>query len=470
MSYVINLNSGISVRASFLNGGSPPTPPDPPTPPEPPTPDVDTDSITFLHISDIHEALSTDEEHDSLRECMKMMDNPYENIAFTVYTGDSDLDDTKVFDFENSDLGKLLKSFNTSDRDLLVVNGNHDIWGGTTNNVPTITQARLATSRLETIMGKKVNWGGELYNGQRTWSYWYKDYQLSEENNGPKLRIIGIDSYQCYRTIGSPINDGYTRYDVTYYSYDVVTNSAGTEIKVGNQIKWFADRLRELKAGDYLLIALHEPPVASFDTDLSYWKGEDETGKIKNSFYSDRLVGWGFAENNGDIWPRIINAYQKSQKITFTVPNKNRRHGSMAEATNWIDVVVDEDFTSVTAPCTFLGYLCGHIHADICCPHPNSSYNKDNTLGHSDQLIMCVDCSTNTNKGLYSSDILAGNRVNPLLINKVTINFKDKRIKIERIGNNQFTDSSGKKAIGTRKSITFDFNANIIEQDYGPAE
>lgn len=463
MYYVVNLNEPTRVRANFLgnNGG---TGTDPVV--------IPTDTVTFLHISDIHEALS-ETGNDSLSWCKRMMDDPNENIAFTIYTGDSDMDDTKVFDIDTNPLGQSLLNFNTDTRDLLVINGNHDIWGGVTGaNVAAanINTSTAATEKLYKIMGNKVNWGGKLRanNTKRTWSYWYKDYTIEVEGKSSILRIIGIDSYQCYRLSTSASTDGYVKHNVVYYSYEDIERSSGDDIPVGNQIAWFADRIKDLGPNDYLLVALHEPPVAanhltSNDTPIDYWKGTytegDNEGKIKNSFYSDNLINWGTAVNNGDIWPMIIHAYQNKERVTFEVSNKN---SGSTEATNCINVVGDEDFTNST-PCTFLGYLCGHKHADICCEHPKLEYNN--------QLIMCVDCSSDSSKALGNSDILYKYRVgHPVLINKVTIDFSNKRIKIERFGNNQFTGANGSTSIGTRKSITFNFNAQIVAQEYGEPE
>lgn len=435
MSYVINLNSGISVRASFLNGGSPPTPPDPPTPPTP----VSGNTMKFYHISDIHCYYNLPNGvEDSLGKSKQLMEQEGNDAAFTVFTGDYSRENA-LFS-PNVDVSKSLyeglinfkkDSAGNEPYDLLMVNGNHDAWSGF-GIPPTLNSCKAATNYLHKVMGDKVVWGDK----QNNWSYWYKDYSVPNKN--AKLRIIGIDSYQ-YSATTAKIGEYYNQYDVMYLT---------------EQIDWVVQRIKELKPEDYLLIALHEPPIARVRENQKTVADVININN-KNSFTSYNLKGWWYRYNNGDVWPKVIHAYQNHEHIVETISNVNETSPNKPS-----EFELDADFTDISTPCTFLGYLCGHIHADICIPHPKQEY--------SNQLIMCVDCTLASGNSLKISDIPEANRPNGVLINEVTIDFENKRINIKRLGNNHVASQKVGTVTypeGIRKSITFDFNANMREDE-----
>lgn len=455
MSYIVNLSKAGSV-VFHSEGWNPPTPP----PPVIPTEGV----ISFYHISDIHnyygkEDSSGNKIKDSLSECKERMESASNDVAFTIFTGDYSWEQKQFT--EATPLYNALKNFkynsnNEKKYDFLMLNGNHDAWDAfRVTPWPGKSTSERATAYLKEVMEDTVIWGDE--NGD--WSYWYKDYTVSEES-GAKLRIIGIDSHQYFDESSRPVTNYY------YYTYDVIYRQ--------NQINWVISLIKDLKPIDYLIIAMHEPPTTgqresegqkTIKQILDGVPGSTKyTGRENNSFLSYNLKGWGTRPGNGDIWPKLIYAYKNKQFIEEYIKNTNSY--GQTPPTVETGVTLRADFRDIEAPCTFIGYLCGHVHGEFCIPHPIEKY--------SDQLIMCMDCTLTGVTASYS-DIPNENRVTTtpsgdtipcgVLINKVTIDFNNGTTKIERIGNNKVASYGNKYGGGTRKSITFDFNANIIENE-----
>ena len=165
-----------------------------------------------------------------------------------------------------------------------------------------------------------------------------------------------------------------------------------------------------------------------------------------NDFCSSRLWAWDTSLTNGSLIPQIIDKYTKKQNAYFTVNNSNTDTGSVISSVN-----INADFTNAE-PATFLFYLCGHLHGDLCTYHPI----------YGEQLMLLVDngnpstLGNSSDIGSRSSDTSSGNRSNGKIINKITLDFTKQIIKIKRIGQNMAESYNGFSSL-VRDTITFPF-------------
>lgn len=354
-------------------------------------------SLRFLHISDVHNS------PDSINKAKELMDG---NAAyqFTFLTGD--------YSAQAGGYGAVdapLKAIGTK---MLMLTGNHDIYNTFSSN-----QAN-ATAYLKTIVtDPSVVWG----DSNNVASYWYKDITTPD---GGKLRILSMDSYD-YRDGTGPGS-----------IYDTIYSQA--------QVDWFIARIKELTANDYIIIATHEPVVNATITDASFQYNVpgkmDDSAVAKrraNDFCSARLWVWDTSLTNGAIWPTIMDAYLNKRVLNTTVTNTNSYSGAVLST-----LTLSDDFTNIS-PATFLFYMGGHLHGDMCSYHPDFP----------EQLILLVDDGNPSTLG-NSSDIRT--RSNGIMVNDITLNFASETIKVERIGNNAAESYNGFPAI-TRTSISFPF-------------
>lgn len=353
-------------------------------------------SLRFLHISDIHNSA------DSLTQAKTLMDGN-DSYLFTICTGDFS---AQAGGFSSVDAG--MKALGTK---FLCLIGNHDIYNSFSSN-----QAN-ATAYLKTIVtDPSVVWGDT--NGVA--SYWYKDVQTPI---GGKLRIFSMDAYDYRDGVGTG-----AKYDTIYTQ---------------EQVDWFIARLLELTEDDFIIICTHEPVVnATIANDYQYnvpgKMDEDAVAKRRvNDFCSSRLWVWDSSLTNGNLFPIIINAYMNRLNLNTTVTNTHSDNGTVLST-----LTLNHDFSNVT-PATFLCYLGGHLHGDMCSYHP--SYPQ--------QLILLVD-NANPNTLGSSSDIR--NRGNGIIINDIKLQFSKRRIVIERIGN-RYTEAYNNFPAITRLKITFPF-------------
>ena len=334
-----------------------------------------TREFTILHASDPHTTAAT------TNKAKELLDEDSSIKAF-ILTGDIQVA-----------IGSTLSnSMLACGSKLLAVFGNHDLSDVAHYN------GVAARTTMATWLGDNVTFGSQQSYG----SYWHKDYQLG----AGKLRILGLDQYN-YPGDYSGTASGYP--------------TAFTQ----EQIDWFVSKLKELEAGDYFLIALHEPPI----------KGGNNPATLRryNSFCSSRLFDWAARSSNANFIPSIVNAYTHKLPIAAGLEDFN------------LFVSVEEDFSSVSSA-KFLGYLCGHIHTDYIGWHPV----------YPDQLVMTVDCALSNTYGLgsdiRSTDDLSNNspRQTAILLNKLTFDVAKGTVRIERIGENQAC------AHVVNKSNTFD--------------
>lgn len=363
--------------------------------------------LKFLHISDIHNSSNA----DAITECKSLMDND-SSLEFTFLTGD--------YTGYNGSYANLTTAMQNLGSKLLMLNGNHDVYDGFSNNQPRATQFLKSV-----VTNQDVVWG----DSQGVASYYYRDIRLSDIS---KLRIISVDAYDYRAGIGS-------RYD-TVYSQD--------------QIDWIVARMLELESTDYFFIAMHEPPVNASTTNYSYnvsGKMDDDIVALRrsNPFCSARLWVWDTSLSNGNLLPIIINAYMNKGHLAQVIGNKNSDTGEFVSFVN-----LSYDFESIE-PATFLFYLGGHLHGDFAEYHPT----------YQQQLILLVDCGNSSTLG-NSSDIGTrtydtgnGTRSNGKLINEIELDFVNSYINITRIGQNAAGSFNGFPSL-VRNSISFPFKKN----------
>ena len=362
---------------------------------------ADTSRIKLLHVSDTHGETSMYEK------ILDIMDEQGEDVDLIVDTGDS----TKYLAGNYTNAQKtLFDSMKSLGGKLLMCPGNHDVYD---NNHTGYGNGRAdqvsETAWLRDCLGDNVTWGDANNIG----SYWHKDI----ENDGHTLRVIGIDQYCIGNTV-------YTGSDRQYVVYSQA------------QVNWLLDLLYNTPSDYYIIVMLHEPAVQSPNGD-----SEDTaaTGMAaSNLFVSEMLSSFCIRFTDVpsfNLLPQIIRAYMHQENLSFQYSNRANMggHGTLTVA---------KDFRNHT-PATFLCYIGGHQHEDICGYIPYDDWN--------DQLMLHVaagdsavwqstqdDLLWNFRNGSYGWDVHADRYATnepSYRINEVTIDFSTRSITVKRIGN-----------------------------------
>lgn len=359
------------------------------------------DTFSFLHMSDSHGTTN------SINKAISMMtsgNDDYDgSIEFFLHTGDLGVQPTYHV---SPEIGSL--DSNAASMRMLYTQGNHDAYelcqnvldreSGNNGKNGKFLLRQKAEAWMENM---DVDWGNTdkesvvINNDTQQMArglYWSKDFLLSDGVR--KLRVIGIDLYNTAAAVQA------------YYTHNISQAQAD----------WLVDQLSTLGKNDFFLIALHEVPLpnnnpSSYATSL----------RRKNAFCSSRLYTFAPMYAGYDVFlTAIVNAYLsgESKKITAS-------YGDYAEVT--------VDFAG-KHPATLIAWICGHVHGEILTHHPD----------YPNQLVSSVDCSKGSLNEDNSSDLRYTNGVpddssssrpaNSILMNKLTIDFDNKRLKIERIG------------------------------------
>jgi len=357
--------------------------------------DVD-GAITMLHVSDTHGYTTM------FDEAISEMGKENSDVGLLIVTGDLTQYRTSIYTDDTITALTTLK--NMGDK-LLMCPGNHDTYENHHYNYGGAMNQVCETAWLKEWMGNRVNWGDPGNVG----GYWYKDIAQGRKT----LRIISLDQYE----IGS----------YTYNDYIFAT------VYSQKQINWLINLLANTPSNYYIVIMMHEPAVqspAGSGTDMA------ATGMAaSNLFTSELLATFGNTrkETYLNLLPRIIRAYMYKESISFTYGNYNNKGGHGL-------LTVSADFTNVT-PATFLFYIGGHQHEDICGYIPYTEW--------ADQLMLFVtagdskvwnstqdDLLWNFSIGSwpYTADQYAEGE-DSFRINKLTIDFDRETVTVERIGN-----------------------------------
>lgn len=385
--------------------------------------------IKLLHVSDTHGETAM---FDAMLDVMGQEDS---DIDFAVITGDM----TKYVAEVYTDATKTaINGFKSLGDKLLMCPGNHDIYDNHHSGYGDGKKNQVSeTAWLKSCLGNNVTWGDANNIG----GYWHKDVT----KDGVTLRIISIDQY-C---IGSTVYSGDNRQYVVYSQ---------------EEVDWLLDLLYNTPSSYYIIIMLHEPAIQSPNG-----TSEDTaaTGMAaSNIFVSELLSAFGIRFTDVpsfNLLPKIMRAYMHQENLSFTYDNRANMggHGTLTVA---------KDFRNRT-PATFLCYIGGHMHEDICGYIPNDDWN--------DQLMLHVtagdsavwqstqdDLLWNFTTGSYGWDVHADRYAMSepsYRINEVTFNFTNKTIKVKRIGNKttalyNSTNGSARPHGGrVRDEITFPF-------------
>ncbi len=409
--------------------------------PEPPTPA--SNKFSFLHISDLHGSKT------ALTQMVNMLKGTSgysggEDCSFGLVTGDFKAGSNYSVDADSpygGSLGYRAADFATGSNKppVLITDGNHDCYDSWNRGADDMVyrDTRKMTAWMHGVMvdslgDSLVNWG----DSNNISSYWYKDFTLS---GGNKLRLICIDQYEIVAAIKAANNGEYTPNGTATTYYNQIYTTA--------QFTWLVARLKELSGDDHFLITLHQSPF----TDNSYASSIKPTepyfvnGELRepDKLWCSELIGNNpFCEasyqNYNSVICKVVKAYLESSTYTETITN-----GQVGAGYNVGSFSVNADFTNPNnTPAKFWGYVFGHLHYDLTTPVPNSQF--------SGQLLMGITRGSYV-YGTSENDDLVNNAPN-YRINKVTIDFEQESVTIERIG--QQLTNGGR----TRDRIVFDMS------------
>ena len=433
------------------------------------TPDVPIDdsdlaeipSFSFIHISDTH---GTYGDTTTLETCFKIMSsdsNLYDSsIQCLIHTGDLQhyagsntapkwadsshplsAEVEAMYDAESAPEYKrfvqgyefyTVGKFYRSGKHFLFANGNHDnaeniyhfaskcnvaekdaryFFRDVVEDWMSASGAVFGNNESETVTDNN----GNTYTGMKRGLYWHKDYIL---NSSRKLRIIGLDLYNSDKNTGR-----------TY------TNKISAE-----QGAWFVARLGELNPQDFFIIALHEPPIYDQET----LDERTPTGKYRyrtamrsvNPFNSLANPSWSLHRSvsseedqagQSDFGQGMAHTFYFILDIVDAYLGKKSVNTSSSSRYHSTDYVPSIQHTFTKNPATFLCYLAGHWHYD------NIQYNNE----YPSQLICSIDTAQPTKKNegeIRAVDVSSYTDDYKSLGsgNKITIDFANKRLIIER--------------------------------------
>jgi hypothetical protein len=377
-------------------------------------------TYTFLHLSDTH----------GYTACYDVAINALNNdpnIDKVLLTGD--IVKYVPMGLDNTTKSRIETLSGMGDK-LLMVPGNHDTYENKHTGFGGKYNQACETAWLKHVMGENVVWGDTSGVG----GWWYKDVICC----GRTIRFIGLDQYEI----------GTTEHTVQAEKFFVVYSQA--------QIDWLLDLLYETPSNYYIIIMMHETPVRSTQDPDNYATGI--SGDNANLFTSVLLHFFGTRVPQENVLPRIMRAYLHKESVNFSFSCQYAdRDGNQS-----INVV--KDYSGVT-PAKFLFYIGGHLHFDL------HSYIKQQEW--SDQLMLYVTAGDSGCQYAETDDLLWNYNVSKdsgvryasgepsYRINKVSIDFVNETITVERLGNKTTapTDTTGGTArpLGSRvrSSITF---------------
>lgn len=387
-------------------------------------------TFTFLHLSDAHGYGL------GLTQAKTVLDSD-SAVDALVFTGDwtrhAIEGRTAITTTDISNAMAALKTAHGGK--LLMVAGNHDVYDNTTVGK---TQSGATNALKGWMADSGVNWGDNGGNA----SFWYKDFQLNETS---KLRIIAIDQYETSNV--APPSGSYNYQPI--YSEDQVNS-------------WLIPKLKELNANDYLIIMMHEPAY----NDPKDSSNSVEAGRIAgdNLFCSVDFSKFNYKGDNScrNLLPRIMRNYLNGTTETWTHKNLNKASGNTPANVSY---TVNANFAG-NVPCHFLFFVNGHRHCDVVHELPLLDENGTAT-GFNNQMMLQIAAADWTVQSSKDDDLLIetydtsrydntayskADESDPgYRINRVTIDFDNETVCIQRIGDMHTHESV------VRNTYSFDF-------------
>lgn len=363
-------------------------------------------SVSLFHISDTH----------NQRGSLMYASSHLADVDHIVHTGDT------VYASVHTDniTGESVEDKAERLRKTLWILGNHDAADTYAKNAE---NARLAVA--DVLANSGITFGKtfplESDDPKDYGTYWHKDITISTKS---KLRIIAIDQYNYWNY---PNNGGYTLdtggalYSNVYSQY---------------QVNWLINLLKGLSKKDYFIILCHECPVSNANMAFqrlrrlnefcgtTIWSNSASNGYVWSGNYKDKgsdTVKSYPTSSSYDFLPVIVDAYLHERKLRLTGSSTYNRSHVYINGTNSADDSNGYCDFSGNGAAKFMGYLCGHVHRSWIEYHP--IFN--------DQLIMMVDAAAYTQGGDTANDGET-NQENSMRMNKVTLDFENKKITIER--------------------------------------
>ena len=183
-------------------------------------------------------------------------------------------------------------------------------------------------------------------------------------------------------------------------------------------MNWFINLLKNTPSSYYLILAHHQPVSAYRNENM----GEFISEKAPDNYEYESINNASDKSKSCDplILPKIMDAYLKKTVIEGTF---------FCGDVNGTQLTINEDFSAST-PCKFLFHIGGHTHWDVCEYLPLFP----------EQLQLVID--QDRPHQYKSSDLkrITGDE-SAYCINRVTIDFDEKKVKLQRIGAH-ITDSN----------------------------
>ena len=239
--------------------------------------------------------------------------------------------------------------------------------------------------------------------GSEKGNYWHRDFSKS----GYSLRVIGIDQFQI---------DHFDK-----------SKRESPSILTQEQIDWFISILEDSYDFDGIIIMIHE----GFGNAMVGQRDMSVTNDFISIYAKDYENCYDYAGvYNTLIIPDIVEAYLTGENLSDKKYNN----------ANYLDeVTVTTHFNG--AHNNFIAYFGGHAHWDM----------VEHLTGYPRQLVSLVAYGGYlTGSHLYDL-VKSPNGINSFTINLNTIDFKNRRITIKRLGSKTKVDGT------LRESIAFDY-------------
>ena len=372
------------------------------------------EKFSFYHTSDPHG------KREGVRLMKNRLKSSNDDCAFGIITGDLKYGSSGIY-YELEDLIEEIPNGK-----LLLTNGNHDTydkWASDSKYCDTMEMTDYMYQRL--CSNNDIGWGeiDQVQNKPIMSSYYYVDYDAV---GNLKVRVIVIDQYEINAAVRAAGN----------LSYEGSSSQGGSYNKIytTTQMEWLENVLKNTPSNYHIVMAMHTCPYTSA---YPFTVPSQEPYLPEQLFISESLSAGWFGTDGNNIICNIVKAYLA--KSTYSATFNNGSLGGSLPSTG--SFTVDVDFTSVEEPAKFWCYLFGHLHCDVCFFAPSETFPNQLLLG-----MNCSDYNVSNQGGddlyhAWNSSLdsdgykeVAGNSAQQGRVNKVTLDFTNNTVLIERIG------------------------------------